>query len=180
MQLFGYWWYNTRSKQKINTGSWAIWGLGGVVDLVSYFALTHDWVVNILPAVCAFAAVATFGYAVVKKRFSPLERLDYLFLSADAGITVTWFFTNVVVANLLFQVSTVISFVPMIHGLIQKTDQEQPEPWLIWASAYTLLTFSVLLRLERWEDLVYPVSHVITHLIVAFVALQMRSPYVKA
>ncbi|MFA6445980.1 MAG: hypothetical protein WCW14_01890 [Candidatus Paceibacterota bacterium] len=176
MQLVGYVVYNKGAGDKINTGSWSIWAIAGVVDLVSYFALTGDWVVNILPAVCAVAAIGTFWYAVVRKRFSWPDKIDWAFVGADGAITVIWVFTNAVVANLLYQVSAVLSFIPMYRGLLSGKEKEKPLPWIIWTVAYSLLTASVLLRLERWEELAFPVSHVAVHLVVALIAIaKLRS-----
>lgn len=176
VQLYGYWVYNSRVGEKINTGSWSIWALAGIVDLMSYLAVTGDWVVNILPAVCAMAAIGTFIYAIVRKQFSWPDRVDWLFVGADGVITVVWVFTNAVFANLLYQVSAVSSFVPMWRGQLAGVEKEKPLPWLIWTLAYTLLTASVSLRQERWEEFAYPVSHVATHLVVAIIAiLKLRS-----
>lgn len=170
MQLVGYWVYNRGAGEKINTGSWSIWALTGIVDLVSYSVVTSDWVVNILPAVCALAAIGTFGYAIALKRFSWPDRLDWMFVAMDGVITVVWVFTNAVFANLLYQVSAILSFIPMYRGQIRGTEKEKPLPWLIWTLAYTLLTVSVFLRLERWENLAYPLTHVAVCFIVALIA----------
>ncbi len=177
MQLLGYWVYDRSAGEKINTGSWSIWALAGVVDLASYFALTGgDWVVNILPAVCALAAVGTFCYAIVLKRFSWPDKVDWGFMGVDGVITVAWVFTSAVLANLLFQVSSVLSFVPMYRGLLSGREKEKPLPWLIWTVAYSLLSVAVFLRLERWEELVYPLSHIATHFaVVLIVVVKLRS-----
>ena len=170
IQLVGYWVYNKGAGEKINTGSWSIWALAGIVDLVSYVAVTGDWVVNILPAVCAVAAIGTFCYAITHKRFSWPDKVDWLFVGVDGVITIIWIFTNAVFANLLYQVSAVLSFLPMYRGQIRGTEKEKPLPWLIWTLAYTLLTASVFLRLERWENLAYPLTHVAVCFIVALIA----------
>ena len=169
-QLVGYWVYNKGAGDKINTGSWSIWALAGTVDFVSYFAVTGDWVVNILPAVCAVAAIGTFCYAIARKRFSWPDKVDWLFVGVDGMITVVWVFTNAVFANLLYQVSAVLSFLPMYRGQLSGKEREKSLPWLIWTLAYSLLTASVFLRLERWEELAYPLSHVAIHFIVALIA----------
>lgn len=173
VQLLGYYVYNRGAGDKINTGSWSIWALAGVVDLVSYFAMTGDWVINFLPAVCAVAAFGTFCYAIYRKRFSWPDRWDRIFLGVDGLITVVWVLTNAVFANLLYQLSTVLSFIPMYRWQFAG-GREKALPWLIWAFAYVLLTASVLLRLNRWEELVYPVSHALTHLAVALIAIAQR------
>ena len=174
VQLLGYWVYNKKAGEKINTGSWSIWALAGVIDLVSYIALTGDWVVNILPAVCAAAAIGTFGYAFARKRLSWPDKVDWLFVGVDGVITVVWIFTNAVVANLLYQISTISSFIPMYRGQLAGKEKEDPLPWLIWTLAYSLLTAAAYLRLQLWEELVYPVSHVATHLVVALIANTKR------
>lgn len=172
VQLLGYWVYNKRSAGKINTGSWSIWVIGGTVDLVSYFVLTAgDWVVNILPIVCTLAAIGTFCYALVRRRFGWPDKIDWLFVGVDGVITVVWFFTNVVVANLLYQVSTVLSFIPMYRGQISGREKEQPLPWLIWTLAYALLVASVSLRSQRWEEMMYPLTHVVVCLVVVLISL---------
>lgn len=171
VQLYGYWVYNKGAGERINTGSWSIWALAGIVDLVSYFAITGDWVVNILPAVCAVAAVGTFGYAIVCKRFSWPDKIDWLFVGADGVITVIWVFTNAVLANLLYQASAVMSFIPMWRGQLSGAEKENPMPWLVWTLAYSLLTIAVSLRLQRWEELAYPVSHAVVHLITFLIAV---------
>lgn len=173
-QLLGYWVYNRGAGEKINTGSWSIWAFGGIVDLVSYAALTGDWVKDILPAACAVAAIGTFCYAIVKKRFSWPDKTDWAFVGLDGIVTVIWYFTNAVLANLLYQVSTVVSFLPICRGLLSGRENEKPMPWLIWTFAYSLLTASVFLRLQRWEELAYPVTHVAVHFITARIALSKQ------
>lgn len=178
VQLIGYIVYNYSAGEKINTGSWSMWALAGIIDFTSFFALTGDWVVSFLPAVCGLAAFATFVYAIVRKRFSWPDRTDSAFVGVDAVITAIWYFTNVVVANLLYQISTVASFIPLCRGLLSGREEEKLSPWLIWSLAYSLLTVSVLQRIDRWNELVqlaYPISHVAVHLVVAVIIIvQLR------
>lgn len=176
IQLTGYIVYLKVTKQA-NTGSWAIWTFGAILDLVSYIVLTGDWVKNILPAVCAFACIYTFGYMLWKRRFGSPDAVDWTFFVLDSVITVVWWrWATVVFANLLYQVSTLLSFVPMIRGQLRGTEKEHPFPWFIWTLAYGLFTASVALRLERWEELAYPVVHVVTHLAVMVIAVIKLRP----
>lgn len=179
VQLIGYIVYNYGAGEKINTGSWSIWAIGGAIDFASFFVLTEgDWVVSFLPAICGLAAFCTFLYAIIRKRFSWPDRTDWAFVGADGLITAIWYFTNVVIANLLYQISTVASFIPLCRGLLTGKEKEKLFPWLIWSLAYSLLTVSVLQRVEKWNELVqlaYPISHVAVHLIVvAIIIVQLQ------
>lgn len=177
VQLFGYWLYVRTMSDKVNAASWIIWTLGAFVDLASYIAITGDWVVNILPAACAFACVLTCLYMVAKRKFGGLDLEGWTFLIVDGGITFLWYTEKLsaVVANVAYQGSTVASFYPLIKGQLNgKDDKEHWSPWFIWTIAYGLLTASVVLRLKGIEELFYPVSHVVLHLIVFMVALYVR------
>jgi hypothetical protein len=173
MQLFGYWVY-VATAEKPNTGSWAIWTFSAIVDFASYAVMTQDWVKNILPAACALACIVTFVYCLFRGKFTKLDRTEWVFFGLDSSITVTWAFTSATVANLLFQASTVISFIPIIRGLQMGKDREHYLPWLIWTVAYFLFLISVTLRLQDWTELAYPVSHVITHFVVLMIALEQH------
>lgn len=171
IQLWGYWIYNRRMGPQINIGSWAIWAIGGVIDLVSFIAITDgDWVVNILPAICAAAAVVTFGYAFVRRRFGWPDRVESGFIGLDVIITGIWYLTNAVVANVLYQLSNAASFYPLVRKLRTGEEKEDPLPWAIWTCAYALLFVSVALRLKHGVEMAYPLSHFATHLIVFWIA----------
>jgi hypothetical protein len=171
VQLVGYWVYNKEANGRINTGSWSIWALAGIIDLASYSALTGDWVVNILPSVCAVAAIGTFCLAVARKRFNFPDKMDLVFVGVDGMITVVWYFTNTAFANLLYQASTILSFIPMYRGQLSGRENEEPLPWVIWTFAYSLLAVSVALRLHRWEELAYPLTNVVVDAVVVLITL---------
>jgi hypothetical protein len=175
--LIAYWVYIRTSSEKINTGSWTLWVLGGIVELSSYFFLTHDATKNILPIACAMGAVVTYGYAHVRKQFEPLTSEDKFFIGIDVGITLFWFLSSsALAANLLYVGSSILSFIPMLLGLARNKEQEQPLPWLIWSIAYLLFTVSVAMRLNRPEELVYPISCLVLHISVFVIAFMKQRP----
>lgn len=176
-QLVGYLIYNWTANGKINTGSWSIWALGGGIDLVSYYAITDgDWVVNALPAACAAGAVLTFLHALARKRFEKPDVTDWVFVGLDGAITIVWTYTNAVTANLLYQASNISSFIPLVRGLLAGNEKEEPLPWMVWTLAYSLLSVSVILRYEIWEELAYPISHAIIHAVVYLIIVEKRRP----
>lgn len=175
-QLIGYYVY-LRVTKNANTGSWAIWTFGAILDVISYASITDDWVKNILPVVCALACIFTFCYLLKKGRFGWPDKVDWVFLTSDTAITIVWWqWATAVVANLLYQASTVLSYIPMIRGQLSGREPEKPFPWVLWTIAYALYTASVALRLDSWEELAYPGVHLLTSVVVLWIALAKRKP----
>jgi hypothetical protein len=62
----------------------------------------------------------------------------------------------------------------MCHGMISGKEKEHPLPWFIWTTAYIIFTVSVSIRLQRWEELVYPLSNALPCLVVSIIAIHKR------
>lgn len=176
-QLVGYAAY-AKYTRATGASSWLIWTMSAVVDGISYATVTHhDWVKVILPAVCALACICTFAYLLYKGRLGRLEVWDYVVLVIDAGITVWWLRAgSAVIANLLYQVSTMISFGPIVKDQVRNKYREHPVPWLLWTLAYGLMFGSVLLRLDSLVELAYPAVNVIVHAAVFTIAVYKLRP----
>ncbi len=162
IQLIGYFVYLKLSKGKANTGSWLIWTLSAVVDLISYSYVTGgDIVKEILPAACALACVLTFSYLLIKGRFGKPDKADWFMIGADTAISIAWWqqIMNAIAANLMLQVSTVASAFPMVRGILKGKEKESLAPWVIWTTAYACHIVSVSTSLDRWEELAYPVAN---------------------
>ncbi|MDB5237392.1 MAG: nuclear protein [Parcubacteria group bacterium] len=172
-QVVGYVVYAKYSKDHANAGSWAIWTAGAGVDLASYALMTHDPIKSILPAVCAISCITLFIYMLARKQFGWPDKLDLALFGLDGLVTIAWYFTSATVASVLYQGSTVSSFIPMIRGQQSgKDDPEHPLPWLIWTVAYALMLVSVALRFDIWQELAFPVVHAGTHFAMFLVALR--------
>jgi hypothetical protein len=161
-QLWGYYLYN-KHVTRPNATSWAIWSFSALLDLASYFFITGDWMKNILPATCALASIYIFTKALYKKRLERPDRKDVALLGTDLTITGIWSVTNAVVANLLFQISAVISFIPLVRAIRKGKTDERESPWMVWTTAYALMLVSIAVNLTTWVELAYPIVHMIIH-----------------
>jgi hypothetical protein len=178
LQIAGYTVYNLKVKSgriDPNASSWAIWTFGSILNLVSYAQIAQDWVKEILPACCAASCVVTFLLALKWGKFSKPPKSDWMILLLDIVIIAVWYTLSATEANLLYQVSTIFSFIPLIRGLMNG-DKEDPIPWGIWTVAYALLTVAVCMRWEKWQDVVYPLNCLILHFIVQYLAEKQPSP----
>lgn len=160
---------------KPNTASWSIWTLGAVLETVTYVFVTGDWVKNILPVVCAISALTLFGFCFTKGKFEQLSRWEWVLTALDMGaILIWWFYQSAVYANFLLVSTAVLSFVPLFLHAWRKPDAENALPWGIWSLAYLLMTLAVVLRWEKAEDLVYPITFLVLHLVIAVAAIDIK------
>lgn len=174
-QIAGYYYYYLSVKNGIrpNTTSWTIWTLGSILDLVSYMALTGDWVKNLLPMACTAASVVLYIHFLSRGKFQKLSTENILIIVSDIIATVLWYLTDsALVGNILLQVSTVISFVPIIKEVYDEDENETPLPWLIWSAAYFMDLILVGLRWEKWGDIVYPATCFVLHLLVWYLVTE--------
>jgi len=168
VQLAGYWLYNKKlSHSEINPNviTWAIWGLGSVVAVIIYKDLANDWVKEFLPTVCAIAAFATFVHMMVRGSFQRPDRLEIELLILDVMVVVYWVVSdNPFLSNVFLIIDIQISFAPILRSTWRFPETEDPKPWLVWSLAYTMLTAVVIMRWEKWWDLLLPVNYLILHL----------------
>ncbi len=180
LQLIGYVSYVKKiniGRVVPNTASWSIWAFGAVLESSSYALATGDWVKNILPVVCAASAIAIFFYCLRLGHFHRLSRFEWFLVLIDcAAIFIWWWYGSAIYANLFLVLTAFISFVPIVAHAWRDPMVEDSLPWFIWTVAYATLSVVVLLRWEKWEDLVYPLVFVVLHLMVAVLSLDNRVP----
>lgn len=168
--LVAFWFYN-RNGSKISTGTWVILAIGDTLDLASYAGMTETLWKDMVPATFAIASIITFGYALARKRFAWPDPFDWFIVGSDALIAVWWWqFASATEANLLYQATTLIAFVPMYRGLIIGREKENPLPWLLWSLAFVFFFLSIVLKLGKWEETVYPIVGLLTHFTVYVLA----------
>lgn len=119
-----------------------------------------------------------------------IEPLDRMCLIGDLIITILWVtlvnaeirvtiesgawlqnFDAATVANLGYQLTAVIVFLPMWWSQLCEREIEDPAPWLVWSLAF--LVFAVLMAFEsgKWQELVYPTVNLFTHFMLGITAL---------
>ncbi len=169
--------YN-RSDDKIDTGTWVILAVGDSLDFGSYFLMTgQDWLKNAIPFAFAVGSIMTFANAVRKRRFSFPDAPDIFIILIDLLIMVWWLYYGSMTsteANLAYQFTTVLAFLPMYRSLAKRKLTEKVAPWALWTSAYVLFFLVHALSDGSWEEGVYPVVGMLTHVLVLGFALQTR------
>lgn len=174
IQLAGYYIYNKHlasDEIRPNATSWFLWAIGGVMVVLLYHDLAGDWVKEFLPFVCSLALIATFVHMAVKGSFQRPDRLDLEVFILDLVVVMYWVVSdNPFLANVFLELDIWITFVPIIRSTAKKPETEEPRPWLVWTVAYALFTIVVILRWEKWWDLLLPVNYLILHGIIWFLA----------
>ena len=173
--VLGYWIYNkgvfSDPTLKPNATSWGLWAFGSLLTCSSYAQLAHDWVKEILPFVCVTACILTFLAFLAKGKLGRPDKYEAIILILDLIILGFWILTDSArYTNLFLQVSTIVSFVPIIRSVWKDPKTENPLPWFVWSTAYALMSLTVIFRYEKWWDLAYPVNYLILHIIVGLIA----------
>lgn len=180
IQIVGYLYYIKKiniSRVQPNVASWGIWSFGSVLESTSYIFITSDWVKNLLPAVCTISAIILFFYCLKYKHFFWPTLFEWLLVFIDSiAILIWWWYSSAVYANLFLVLTAFISFIPIIIHVWSDPMVEDAFPWFIWTVAYSVLAVVVIMRWEKWEDLVYPVVFAILHVIISILALDKRVP----
>jgi len=178
VQIIGYIIYSKKisiGRIRPNTASWSIWAFGAVLESYSYIALTNDWVKNILPAACAVSVVWLFVFCVRRGHFDKPTKFEIVIVLMDcAAILVWWVYGSALYANLLLILMAIVSFVPLMIGVWFNPTIEDALPWYLWSVAYAVLVIVVILRWEKWEDLIYPIVFFVLHLIVGILSTDTR------
>ena len=180
LQVTGYFSYFKKigiGRVKPNAASWGIWAFGAVLESSSYVFASGDWVKNMLPIACSISAVVLFLACLRGGHFERLTRFEWFLAVLDClAIFIWWRYESAVYANLFLVITAVISFVPLFVDVWNDPMVEDSRPWVIWTIAYTVLAVVVMLRWEKWEDIVYPGIFIILHAVVAVLALDKRVP----
>jgi len=171
LQIIGYFLYSRDVfQEKIipNTASWLIWAIGGGLTTVSYVLVSGDLIKDIVPVVCSISVVLIFIFSLIWGKFKRIDRFEWTIVVLDLSITALWFFSSEsFLIHMLFVLSTFPSFVPIIRHVWKNPSSENSTPWIFWSLAYLLMTVTVLIRYEKWEDLFYPVTLFFLHIIIA-------------
>jgi hypothetical protein len=167
--------YN-RGSGKISTGTWFILATSDLLDFGSYFEMTgHDLAKNAVPLCFAVGSVLTFLYALKRGRFACPDKTDIAIVALDLLILWAWLDSETVTsveANLAYQATTILAFVPMYRGLAKGTEQETVAPWALWTAAFGFFLLAHVLALAPWQEGVFPFVGLLTH--AAVLAFPLR------
>lgn len=193
LQALGYFIYVRKSlKQELepNPTTWFMFSYGTMILAVLEWDREATWYLLVLPFVCAILSVfvAFLCWKRGKLRW-PEHWMDRGAFMCDVLLTVVyvgiWILTSKNVLTeaqkdlfalgfLVFtNLSTVISFVPLVRGACEDPRSEHPLPWLVWASAYATLGYVTYYE-SGWtsEFMIYPVLNTLLHGSVGLIAMR--------
>ncbi len=173
----GYYMYYLASKKDVvpNTTSWAIWAFGSILNVWSYRDLTGEWnAKTVLPVVCSICCISLFVSCLMRGRFKKMTKLDVIVFSADVVAMIVWAENDALVGNIAVQISTLISFFPMIRDVWDDPQNEDPNPWIVWTVAYFLDIMLCCTQWNGWGEVIYPINCMVLHASVAILATRRQ------
>lgn len=169
-----------RGSSVPNPATWIIWLIIGVINAITYFLVVEHHLLRSLTLIVVTAGIlAVTIYSLVRGRFAKLRRLDVICLSLALVTAVIWRVTgDPVLANLILQVVYIISYVPTISGLRQRTLREQPWPWILAVFGYIFMIAATMTSWtdQSWPALAHPVINgLLGNGLVAYYAVRDRN-----
>lgn len=199
-QIIGYYYYLSIDNIDPNPVTWLMFAYGTTLLTILEWENEATLPELLLPVSCSILSIVVAYRCWQKQKiteansyvFIPANTWDRLSFVLDILITIgyltAWLLAtyallnevHVLFAMLLFlwlsNISTITSFIPILRSTNEHPDQEHYLPWLIWTFSYTLLAVTTYLTHGTvWHILMlYPVSNMIFHFWVAYLALPRR------
>lgn len=185
-----YFWKSVRHETEPNPTTWLMFAYGTALLTVLEWDRDATPALLILPTVCATLSVGVALLCKVRGTLKwPKNRYSRAALMTDVTLTIGY--VCVALASLtpfvtdeqrialalaflvLTNMSTAVSFVPMLKDTWKSPKDEHPLAWGIWTMAYSTLGLVTFLEKGAWTELmIYPVSCALLHGLVGLFALR--------
>lgn len=157
------------------TATLAIWAFGSFLALLTYDAVTQDWVKETVAYTDVIGCIVLFIIAWRKKILPNVDKTDYYIIVTDIIAIAVWqIFHSATHAYLVFQASAALSVIPTYRKVWKEPNSENVLVWSLWGTAYFISAIVVILRWTKWEDMVFPINYALFHYATAAICLWRR------
>jgi hypothetical protein len=188
LQATGYLLYARLFLRKIirpNAASSFMFAYGTALLVLLEYSDGGSWPMLALPATCATLSIGIALLCLRKGATEPVDKVEATAFSADLWLTLLWagiafgygdispFSAGFLIAG---NATTLTAFFPVLRSTWRTPERERPEPWLVWTTAYSLLTVVTMLvdRGRHPALLAYPLLSVALHGTIAMLSLRGR------
>jgi len=180
LSLTGYGLYNSQilfGSARPSVAAWLVFGFLVFLNMGSYWGMSKDWIMSLLPIASGLSCLATTIVVICKGGgFGRLAVFDWIILACALLACFVWLrFNHAEFANAIVMVAVGVGFIPIFAGLASgRVREPTPLPWIIWTTSYALGAFTVLLR---WREepkkrsryqMIYPAGCIALHGAVVF------------
>lgn len=198
IQLLGYIFYikkTNRSDISPNPTTWLIFAFDTAILVFLEAIAGASIALLLLPFICSFFAMYIAWLVRKSGRLQwPTSKIDSYILISSIFIAIIYttlffisefgFITNstlLIVSYgflILSNVNTYVAFIPLLREVYITPEHEHAGPWTVWTVSYSLLTIVTYLEVGFSRDglilYVYPISCLILHTLVAWLARDSR------
>jgi len=174
----GYVLYNIQTKRRDSEPNITTWMIGAFLaglNAFSYRAMNHDTVMALQFFVGTVGSILTFFITLFTGRFSwPEIRAWWCAALAFIALLVWWYLRNATGANFIVLFAVLVSFQPMLEGVLKDPHKETPRSWVIWTVAYYISTINVALFSDNHWAFVSPLVLLFVHGSIAVLSRSAR------
>lgn len=175
--LYGYYLYNRtaiRKQNDPNAASWLVWAVMAILNALTYRAIT-DTVSALQFIVGSFASSASFLFMWYHGRFQKISRKEKTLLGVALIMLMVWkLFDAPAVANVIFAITFVFSFIPTYDGVTKNPHKETATPWVWWSVGFVLTIIGATIVNKPWYAFVTPVALLVCHASITVLASPQR------
>ncbi len=183
---FTYGWKVLRRDIQPNATSWLMFAYGTSLLVLVEWDRDASFALLALPAICAVLSIAIALYCLkrVRRLWWPAHPLERFSFSLDVGLTLLYIIAWILVDKSLitdaqkslaevlilvcWNIGVFTAFFPLLRQVFHHPLTEHALPWYLWTVAYSLLAYITYLEVGTFNVLMlYPLTHVIVHGIVA-------------
>lgn len=185
-----YIWKSLKHEIEPNPTTWFMFAYGTATLTLLEWDRDASWELLVLPVTCAVLSIfVAFLCWKRGKLVWPSHWMDWSAFGTDVLLTLGYVGIFVATSQdlvtpelkgalvlaflLVTNLSTIVSFIPLVRGAYEDPSCEHPLPWLIWASAYATLAYLTFRESGlASEFMIYPASNAVLHGSVGILAIR--------
>ena len=156
-----------------NTAAWSLWAGITVIGAFSYMKMTGDPVKNFPALVNIFITIPVFVYFAIVGKFQAIGYLEYILFGIGIfACFVWWWYRSATYAQMIIQAVIAIGYISNVTSVWANPGSEPAYPWFIWTLCSITMGAVVILRWQKWQDIIGPTNSTLFSFIIATLALR--------
>ncbi len=145
-----------RKQSNAPTITWLLSAFLSTLNAFTYTELSGDPYKSAFAWVSCAGCILTALHSVFRGEWLMEKRQIILITLIVSGFTVWKFFADPFLGQVLGLSASFFAIFPLIQVLRKDASLEKALPWIMWTLALTFLAGVVIVRYQKWQDMLFP------------------------